>query len=107
MAANLLALNSSKTDFLIIGSPQQLAKLTASSLSLTPGTNIGASSTARNLGFIFDSHLSYHDQISALTKACFFHISDLRRIRPFLDTITAARIATSLVQSKLDYCNSI
>ena len=107
MAANLLALNSSKTDFLIIGSPQQLAKLTASSLSLSPGTNTDASSTARNLGFIFDSHLSYHDQISALTKACFFHIRDLRRIRPCLDTVTAARIATSLVQSKLDYCNSL
>ena len=107
MAANLLALNSSKTDFLIIGSPQQLAKLTASSLSLSPVTNIDASTTARNLGFIFDSHLSYHDQTSALTKACFFHIRDLRRIRPCLDTVTAARIATSLVQSKLDYCNSL
>ena len=107
MAANLLALNSSKTEFLIIGCPKQLAKLTSSHIALTPDTTITASSSARNLGFVFDTHLTYHDQISALTKACYFHIRDLRRIRPCLDTQTASRIATSLVQSKLDYCNSL
>ena len=107
MAANLLALNSSKTEFLIIGSPQQLAKLVERSVTLTPETSITASTSARNLGFIFDTNVTYHEQISAITKACFFHIRDLRRIRPFLDMSTAADIATSLVQSKLDYCNSL
>ena len=32
---------------------------------------------------------------------------DLRRIRPFLDQTTARNIATALIHSKLDYCNSI
>src|SRR6218665_872889 len=34
------------------------------------------------------------------------HIRDLRRIRPMLDFKTASTIATSIVHSKLDYCNS-
>ena len=33
------------------------------------------------------------------------HIRDLRRIRSMLDFKTASTIATSIVHSKLDYCN--
>ena len=62
---------------------------------------------ARNLGFIFDEHLSFSDQITALSKSCNFHIRQLRCIRPFLDIKTASIIATSIVHSKLDYCNSL
>ena len=32
---------------------------------------------------------------------------DLRRIRPILDQTTPRNIATALVHSKLDYCNSL
>jgi hypothetical protein len=46
MAANLLALNSSKTEFLIIGSPPQLAKLVEHILTLTPDTSITVSTSA-------------------------------------------------------------
>src|SRR6218665_2530866 len=35
------------------------------------------------------------------------HIRDLRRIRPMLDFKTASTIATSIVHSKVDYCNSL
>src|SRR6218665_577513 len=35
------------------------------------------------------------------------HIRDLRRIRPMIDSKTASTIATSIVHSKLDYCNSL
>jgi len=61
----------------------------------------------RNLGFIFDAHL--------LHSRCLWpkkHLSSkpvtrqLRCIRPNLDSSTAWTIATSIVHSKLDYCNS-
>ena len=35
------------------------------------------------------------------------HIRELRCIRPYLDFRTASTIATSIVHSKLDYCNSL
>ena len=107
MSLNMLALNPSKTEFLLIGSPQQLNKISDTTLTLTPDTVLSPANSARNLGFIFDPHLSYHSHISTITKSCFIHIRDLRRIRPCLDYTTAANIATSLVQSKLDYCNSL
>ena len=63
--------------------------------------------SARNLGFIFDQHPTFSDQITALSKSCYYPIRELRSIRPYLDFKTASTIATSIVHSKLDYCNSI
>jgi len=48
MTANFLTINSSKTEFLLIGLPQQLVKFNTSSL---------VTYSARNLGFIFDHFL--------------------------------------------------
>ena len=78
--ANLLTLNSSKTEFLRIGLKQP--KIYNSSLTTTH--------SARNLGFIFDEHLTLSDQISALSKSCYYHIRELRCIRPYLDFKTAS-----------------
>ena len=99
MTANFLTLSTSKTEFLLIGLKQQLAKIQNSTLNTTH--------SARNLGFIFDEHLTFSDQISALSKSCCSHIRELRCIRPYLDFKTANTIATSIVHSKLDYCNSL
>jgi len=97
-SANHLTLNSSKTEFLLIGLKQQLAKISSCSLD--------TAHSARNLGFIFDEHI-FSDQISALSKSCYSHICQLRCIRPHLDHKTASTIATSIVYSKLGYCNSL
>ena len=42
-----------------------------------------------------------------MSKSCYSHIRQLRCIRPYLDHKTASTIATSIVHSKLDYCNSL
>ena len=68
---------------------------------------IPVSSSARNLGFIFDSDMSFTDQINSLSKSCHFHIRDIRRIRHLLPLSAATALANSLVSSKLDYCNSL
>ena len=54
MTANLLTLNSSKTEFLLIGFSKQLAKINNSSLT---------THSARNLRFIFDEHFFWPDLI--------------------------------------------
>ena len=61
MTTNLITLNSSKTEFLLIGLSKQLAKINNSSLTTTH--------SARNLGFIFDEHLTFSDQISSVSKS--------------------------------------
>jgi len=55
----------------------------------------------------FDSTLSMSDHISSIPKSCFLSIRDLRRIRNTLDLSIAHTIATSLIHSKLYYCNPL
>jgi len=98
MSANFLTLNTSKTEFCLIGL-RQLAKINSCALDTVH--------SARNLGFIFDEHLTFSNQISTLSKSCYSHIHQLQCIRPFLDFKSASTIATSIVHSKLDYCNSL
>ena len=107
MSANLLSLNPSKTEFLVIGLPKQLAKINNPQLVIDPNTVVTPATHARNLGFLIDNNLTLDQQISALSRTCSYHLRDLRRIRTTLDFKTASTIATSLVHSKLDYCNSL
>ena len=92
---------------LLIGTKQQRLKFSdLTNLSLSNDI-IPVSSSARNLGFIFDSDMSFPDQINSVSKSCHFHIRDIRRIRHLLPLSTATTLANSLVSSKLDYCNSL
>ena len=107
MNLNKLLLNPFKTEFLLIGTKQQRLKFSnLINLSLSNDI-ILVSSTARNLGFIFDSDMSFSDQINSVSKSCHFRIRDIRRIRHLLPLSAATALANSLVSSKLDYCNSL
>ena len=107
MNLNKLLLNPSKTEFLLIGTKQQRLKFSdLTNLSLSNDI-IPVSSSARNLGFIFDSDMSFSDQIKSVSKSCHFHIRDICRICHRLPLSAATALANSLVSSKLDYCNSL
>src|SRR5437870_249399 len=107
MSANFLELNPSKTEFMLFGTLQQLLKLNVVCLSVSSDISITPASSVKNLGVVFDKHLSFHEHITKISQACFFHIRDRRRTRPYLTQETAATIRAVLVQSKLDYCNSL
>ena len=104
--SNRLSVNPSKTEYLLIGTVQQRAKICNSSvhfqnLVLTP------THTARNLGVIFDANLDFKTHISSICRSSFYQIRQLRQIRSSLDRSSAIILANSLVHSKLDYCNSL
>src|SRR6218665_3995300 len=95
-----------------IGLPAQIKKIPDSSIRLSnnsSSTTFISDAPVRNLGVTFDPHLylSFSNHISNLSHSCFMHIRDLRRIRPMLDFKTVSTIATSIVHSKLDNCNSL
>lgn len=106
LTSNRLSVNPSKTEYLIIGTHQQRAKLLTSSISIQ-GTILTPTDSTRNLGVIFDKDLSFKNHISAICKTSYYHIRQLRQVRSSLDTNSAIILANSLVSSKLDYCNSL
>src|SRR6218665_3549407 len=110
MSSNLLRLNPSKTEFIIIGLPAQIKKIPDPSIHLSDNPSSSpftSDAPVRNFCVTFDPHLSFSNHISNPSSSCFMHIRDLRRIQPMLDFKTASTIATSIVHSKLDCCNSL
>ena len=59
MTANLLSLNPSKTEFMLIRLSQQTYKISNASLSLPSNHPITSTDSACNLGLIFDSTLTF------------------------------------------------
>ena len=51
--------------------------------------------------------MSFDKQVSEICKASYFHIRALRHIRSSLTTDAAKTIASAIVGSRLDYCNSL
>ena len=63
--------------------------------------------SARNLGSNIRHKFTLHSHISAVCSSWLYHMWDLWRIRCYLDLNSATLLATALVSSRLDYCNSL
>ena len=107
MSHNKLKLNPGKTEFLLIGHEQQRRKYQTLFPMPLMGVDTKPSKSARNLGVIFDQNFTFRGHISQVCASCFYHIRDLRRIRRHLNLDNAKSLATALVTSRLDYCNSL
>ena len=71
------------------------------------GTSIKYSDQLKLFGVTLNAAFTFDVQIKSVSKAPFFHIRALRHIRPTLTEDLANIVACSLVQSRLDYANSL
>jgi len=106
MGNNFLKVNGDKTDFILLGTTNQLSKLTEFSLSID-GSEIPPSAAVRNLGVVFDNNMSMEKHINQLCASSFYHLRNIGKIRQYLDQTTAERLVHAFVTSRLDYCNSL
>ncbi len=106
MADNFLKLNDDKTEMLLIGNPKRVAKMQHFRV-LVADNAVKPSACARNLGVYFDSTLSFKSFINRTAASAMHHIRTLAAIRDHLPRELASRLCTSLVISRLDYCNSV
>ena len=106
MTDSKLKLNADKTEFLIIGTPKQCGKLVFSPTCIL-SQNITPAVSAKNFGVTFDKNFNFRQHISQTCRCFFYHIRDIRRIRRYISLSVAKTIATALVSSRLDYCNSL
>ena len=106
LLANKLLINDTKTEFLIIGTRQQLSKIQIDSISVGE-SSISSSKEVRNLGAWLDNTLSMSTQVSKVASSCFYYIYNIRRIRKYLSSEVCETLINALVTSRLDYCNSL
>ena len=107
MLNNDLKFNDDKTEFLIIGSSQQLKKL--DNISIRVGdSDIHPMPLARNLGCWFDSRLSgVASHIIKLCASSFYYIYNIHRIRKYLSWQSTEILVNAFTTSRLDYCNGL
>jgi len=105
---NGLQLNPSKSEVMWVGTRSQLQKADAflgdikiASVPIVPSSKI------KMVGVTFDSKLTFNDHISEVCRTTNFHLRALGHIRKFLDVSTANTIACAIINSRLDYCNSV
>ena len=106
MASHRLKLNEEKTQVIWLGTRQQLAKVTATTLMLQNAA-IQCSSSVKNLGFILDSQLTMADHVLSLSKSCFFQLRQLQAVRKSLPADARQTLVQSFIHNRLDYCNSV
>jgi len=107
MTNNRLRLNANKTDFIIISTSRQRSKLTRFFPMPILSHSIMTSDTVYNLGVTFDSDFNFRTDVSLTCRCCFYHLRDLPGIRCYISLSVAKTIATTLITSWLDYCNSL
>ena len=90
---------------ILCGSKVQMAKVAVECIKIGD-SDISPCHAVRDLGLRIDSELTLHDHVSNTVRACYFHLRNLRKLRPLLTKQAANSIAVSLILSRLDYCNS-
>ena len=103
MSSNRLKLNADKTEFLWIGTRQQLLKVSNQPF-LVGGQSVTPVKSARNLGVLLDAAMLTMDvHVSTVVKGCFYQLRSVQRSLTF----DARRlVVTAFVASRLDYCNA-
>jgi len=106
MRASRLRLNPTKTQVMWLGSGHQLKHVDLNDIPLL-STAVQVVESARDLEVILDSRLTLSAHVSALCRAGYYQ---LRQLRPIVQSMTveAARTAAAaFISCRLDYCNSL
>ena len=106
MLMDRLKLNPDKTEFLILGTRQQLEKVITSHL-VVGESRISPSTKVKNLGSWFDPNLDMISHINSICSSSFYYLYNIRRIRKYLSHQSAISLIHAFITSKLDYCNSL
>jgi len=103
MATNLVQLNETKTEIIILGR-------TASSQTLVD--QLGPwkrypKEQVKNLGVIFDSSITFDRQIRTVVRNCFFYLRAIAKLKPILSASNLEKVLHAYIFSRLDYCSAL
>ena len=96
----------SNTEFLIVGSKQQLERVNIPFIHVDED-QITPVASVRNLGVVSDSNLKMDMQITKACQNAYYHLHNIRRIRKFLSQEATCTIIHAFITSQMDYCNSL
>ena len=106
MISQKLKLNDDKTEIIILSAPSHTTQVNCGNIVIGDSCVIAAAS-ARNLGVIFDHHLTMESHIKMVSKNAYYHLRNIASIRNTLCVDSAKALVHAFISSRLDYCNSL
>jgi len=100
-------LNPDKSEAIIIGTGARQRSEGSLEVIDLGNVHIQPSESIRSLGVVIDNTLSFDAYVNSVCKAVNYHAKALRHIRKSVTTDVALTIASTMVGSRLDYCNAI
>ena len=107
MARRKLKLNDGKTEIIVIHGNLRNVSVANFGVMSFGDTQLVPCESAKNLGVVLDSSLSFRSHIDSSVKTCNFHICNLYMIKDFVNRKNLVTLVHSLTVSKVDYCNSL
>ena len=107
MITNRLMINDKKTEFMLIGTKAQLAKVKNITLTIGESVILPSEEPIRNLGGWFDCTFNLNYHISKICRSAYYHLHNIRRIRKYLSREPTEKLIHAFVTSHLDYCNEL
>ena len=107
MKANKLSLNTSKTEYMIIGSHKRLHQIQSVPPIILDDTQIKRVKVTKSLGLMIDERLTWDEQVTLITKKVNKGLNVLRRLRDFFDIKILTTVYQTLVQPYFDYCSQV
>ena len=105
MVIKKVKLNQDKTEVVLISSRYRprppLDSLQIGNVTVVP------SSSARNLGVIFDKCLNFGEHIKSICKSSHYNVRNIAKIRKYTDEESAKTVVHAFVTAKLDSCSSL
>ena len=106
MSSNQLKPNASKTEFIWIGTRQQLSKVEEEALMVC-GQSVTPMVKVRDLGVFVDRELTMEAHVSNTVRGCMYQLRQLRSVKRSLTLDSRRALATEFVASRIDYCNGV
>ena len=106
MEESQLKMNDAKTEFIVLGTANNLWKNTLDKIEMG-NTKIHWSSKIKFLGILLDEKLSLKDHIQNRSKKANYKLRLFSNIHKYINIDTTKMLLCTLVLSQLDYINSI
>ena len=106
MSSYHLKMNDTKTEILIISKKRTTFVEAVPSIKVGNSTPV-VSSSARNIGVLFDSELSLESHVKQVCRKCYWQLRNLGKLRKFLNRNALERLVHAFITSQIDYCNSL
>ena len=106
MTAFKLKMNQSKTEIIMYGTRQQLAKLNITSVNVG-GCDVKCVDHVRDLGVIMTNTLNFDRHIQKKCQIAHMQLRNLRAIRKYLTQKSTELLVHKFVHCHIDFCNGL